>query len=73
MPSSQSQTLANSMEEVLGIVVSVDRERGSLTLAHKDRTRSHLSADPILLGDLGIGGPVWTLVQGTIVRALRRL
>jgi hypothetical protein len=73
MLSPQSQTLANTIEERLGIVVSVDRERGCLTLVHSDRTRSHLSADPNLLGNLRIGGPVWTLVQGTILRALRRL
>lgn len=73
MPVTQSQTVANTIEQKLGIVVSVEQEKGILTLVHSDGTCSHLTADPSLLDDLRIGGPVQALVKGTIVWTLRCL
>ncbi len=73
MPSPRVETLGNTVEQRMGIVMSVDQERGILTLVYGDGTRSHLSADPSLLNNLRIGGPVQALVEDTIVRTLRRL
>ncbi len=73
MPAPQSQTEPNAPNQRLGIVVSVDQEKGILSLVHSDRTCSHFHADPSLLGDLRIGGLVQALVNGRIVWTLRRL
>jgi hypothetical protein len=73
MPVPQLQTVPNAIEQKLGIVVSVDHEKGILTLVHSDGTCSHLTADPSLLDDLRIGGPVQALVKGTVVWTLRCL
>jgi hypothetical protein len=73
MPIPSSQTESNTVEEKIGIVVSVDLEKGILTLWHSDGPRSYLSPGADLLANLRIGGPVQALVEGTIVRALRCL
>lgn len=69
----QPHTAPSAIEWKLGIVMSVDPQRGLLTLRHRGGTCSHLNADPSLLGDLKIGGPVLVRVDRTIVRSLRRL
>jgi hypothetical protein len=73
MPIPSSQTESNTVEEKIGIVVSVDLEKGILTLWHSDGARSYLNPGADLLGNLRIGGPVQALVDGTIIRALRCL
>jgi hypothetical protein len=69
----QSETLPIPIEQRLGIVMSVELERGSLTLLHRNGVCSHLTADPSLLVGLRSGGPVLAQVEGAIVRTLRRL
>ncbi len=73
VPVAQSEVGPITLEQKLGIVVSVDQQKGILTLAFRDGTCSHLSVDPTLLAELRIGGPVQALVEDTIVRTLRRL
>jgi len=55
---------------LMGIVVAVEQENGSLTLEHGDGTRSHLTAGPHLLQGIRIGDPVQAVVEGTRVRTL---
>jgi hypothetical protein len=68
-----SQTVSNTIEEKIGVVVSVDLEKGILTLWHNDGARSYFNPGADLLGNLRIGGPVQALVDGAIIRALRCL
>jgi hypothetical protein len=74
MSAVQSEPLQSATtRRKLGVVVSFHQERGSLTLRHRDGTRSDLFADPILLGDLRIGSIVQVQVEGPVIRNLRRL
>ncbi len=69
----RSQTVSSTIEEKIGIVVSVDLEKSILTLWHNDGAQSYFNPGADLLGNLRIGGPVQVLVDGTIIRALRSL
>ena len=73
MSAPRSQIEPNPTEERLGLVASVDEQNGTFTLRHRDGRCSDLNADASLLGDLRIGAPVLVLVEGAIVRSLRRL
>lgn len=69
----QTCVLANPIESTLGIVLAVDRVTGSLTLVHVGGRCSYLTADPGLLREVRIGGPVQVMIEGTAVRTLRCL
>ena len=73
MPVLNQLTVPSTIEQKLGIVVSVEQEKGILTLVHSDGTCSHLTANPSLLGGIRLGGPVQALVKGTVVWTLRCL
>ena len=73
MPIPGSQTESNTIQEKIGIVVSVDVEKGILILWHSDGPQSYLNPGADLLANLRIGGPVQALVEGTILRDLRCL
>ncbi len=73
MVAQASCTVENTVEYTLGIVLAVDRAAGTLTLGHTGGRCSHLRADPRLLREVRIGGPVHALVEGTTVRTLRCL
>ena len=74
MPDTRSQIESNAIEEKIGIVVSVDLEKGSLILWHRDGPRSYFNPGAALLANLRIGAPVQVVVvEGTILQALRCL
>jgi hypothetical protein len=57
----------------LGIALAVDRDAGTLTLGLVRGRSFCCTADPDLLRDVQIGGPVQVAVEGTTVRTLRCL
>ncbi len=57
----------------LGVVVTVDRDKGEITLVHRGGLRSLLTAHPSLLKDVRVGGPVQVVTDGTVVTSLRCL
>jgi hypothetical protein len=61
------------IECILGIVLAVDRAAGTLTLRLVRGRSLCCTADPALLRDVQIGGPVQVVVEGTTVRTLRCL
>ena len=73
MPDNRSQIESNAIEEKIGIVVTVDLEKGSLILWHRDGPQLYLNPGAVLLANLRIGGPVQAVVKGTILWALRCL
>ncbi len=73
MSAQRSCTVEKTVESTLGIVLAVDRAAGTLTLGHTGGRCSRLTADPHLLRDVRIGGPVHALVEGTTVRTIRCL
>ena len=73
MAAQHSMGTESTVAYTLGIVLAVDRPAGVLTLWHADGRSAKLTADPGLLGEVRIGGPVKVVVEGTTVRSLRRL
>ena len=73
MPVPHSQSVPTSVRRRVGIVASIDHEKGVLILVHRGGTRSHLSADASLLRDLRIGGLVQVVLKGPMLWALRHL
>ncbi len=73
MPIVQVGMERDCIESKLGVVVALDQDKGTLTLAYGDGTCSDLQANRSLLENLRIGGPVQVLVEGRTVLTLRRL
>ena len=67
------QGVPTSVERRVGIVASIDHEKGVLVLVHRDGTHSHLRADASLLRNLRIGGLVQVVLKGPMLWALRHL
>lgn len=69
----QVRMVRDCVESKLGVVVALDRDKGTLTLAYGDGTCSDLQANASLLENLRMGGPVQVLAEGATVLTLRRL
>ena len=61
------------VERRVGIVVSIDHEKGVLALVQRDGTRSSLCADASLLSERRIGGLVQVVLKGSRLWTLRHL
>ncbi len=57
----------------VGVVVTVDRDKGQITLVFRGGTRFCLTAHPSLLKDVRIGGPVHVVTDGAVIQSLRCL
>ncbi len=57
----------------VGVVITVDREGGRITLVYRGGLSSCLTAHPSLLKDVRIGGPVQVVTDGRVIQSLRRL
>ena len=57
----------------VGIVITVDRDKGNITLLYRGGFKSLLTAHPTLLKDVRIGGPVQVVTDGSVVQSLRCL
>ncbi len=73
MNGQQRCAAAKTAEHTLGIVLTVDRAAGALTLGRVCGKRSHLTAPPHLLRGVRRGTPVQVVVEGATVRTLRCL
>jgi len=72
-PSNRTGTLQDAVESKLGVVVSLDHAERSLTLTDGEGKSVVLAADPRLLRNLRVGGPVHVLLRGITVVSARSL
>jgi hypothetical protein len=70
---SSGSPAGNGWVPQLGVVASVDRNTGEITLVHRGGTWSCLTAHPSLLKDVREWGVVHVLTEGTVIRGLRCL